>query len=225
MLARWHVGPWTMRATLPGESLQPGRRRTPDELNFDVLGLARILGRRLTGGEELQVRLWQNELRPTHTRPCGVHALADPDDAARLAAAAQEAFEWLATHAPAGYRFELSDAVHLRPDEDLEAPTVAVEAVLAAAAARGLTLPTATARLAACHVRRGSDGGWYAGGAACRWSGPHPSADDAVTQVTAAREAVVAELRAAGATDLADTGPRWAQVPAEDQAGCQTATT
>jgi len=34
--------------------------------------------------DELQVRLWQNELRPTHTRMCGVHTLADPDNARLL---------------------------------------------------------------------------------------------------------------------------------------------
>jgi hypothetical protein len=223
MLVRWHVGPWTMRATLPGEPLQPGRRRTPDELNFDVLGLARILGRRLTGADELQVRLWQNELRPTHTRRCGVHTLADPANAARLAAAAGEAFDWLAAQAPAGYEFELTDAVYLRPVADLDAPVVAVEAVLAAAAARGVA-PHEAAQIAGCGVRRGAAGGWYAGDGVCRRSGPHPSADDAVAVVWAARAAVVAELRAAGADDLADTEARWAQVPVEDQPGDQLAT-
>ena len=81
LLKRWHVGPWTTHGTRPGEPLQPGVRRTPDELNFDVVGLARILGRRLSGREELQARLWQNELRPTHTRLCGVHTVKDPDNA------------------------------------------------------------------------------------------------------------------------------------------------
>lgn len=224
MLPRWHVGPWTMCATLPGEPLQPGRRRTPDELNFDMLGLARILGRRLSGAEELQVRLWQNELRPTHTRMCGVHTLADPDNAARLAAAARDAFDWLAAQAPAGYAFELSDAVRLRPRADLDGPVVAVEAVLAAATHRGIALGTDAVRLAAGHVRPGADGRWYVGDAACRWSGPRPSAAAAVAEVSAARATVVAGLRAAGADDLAGTAPRWAPVPVEDQAGDQLAT-
>ncbi|WP_328991708.1 hypothetical protein OG394_35930 [Kribbella sp. NBC_01245] len=112
-LTRWHVGPWTARGTAPGEPLQPGRRRTPDELNFDIVGLARILGRRLSGPEELQVRLWQNELRPTHTRLCGVHTLADPANAELLAATAEKAFEWLQAQAPEGYRFVRTDAVYL----------------------------------------------------------------------------------------------------------------
>jgi hypothetical protein len=223
MLVRWHVGPWTMRATLPGEPFQPGRRRTPDELNFDVLGLARILGRRLTGADELQVRLWQNELRPTHTRRCGVHTLADPANAARLAAAARGAFDWLAAQAPDGYEFELTDAVYLRPIADLGAPVVVVEAVLAAAAARGVA-PHETAQIARCGVRRSAAGDWYVGDGVCRWSGPHPSAGDAVAVVWAARAAVVAELQAAGAHGLADTAARWAQVPVEDQPGDQLAT-
>jgi hypothetical protein len=223
MLARWHVGPWTMRATLPGEPTQPGRRRTPDELYFDVLGLARILGRRLSGADELQVRLWQNELRPTHTRLCGVHALADPDNAARLAAAAREAFDWLAAQAPAGYEFELTDAVYLRPLDDLGGPVVAIEAVLAAAAARGVMLHEA-AEIAGCGVRQSAVGDWYVGDGVCHWTGPHPSADEAVAVVSAARAAVVAELRAAGADDLADTAARWAQVPGEGWLGDQLAT-
>src|SRR5512138_3627366 len=94
-LARWPVGPWTARGTRAGEATVPGRRRTADELNFDVVGLARILGRRLSGRDELQVRLWQNELRPTHTRMCGVHTLADPDNARLLHDTAQEALGWL----------------------------------------------------------------------------------------------------------------------------------
>jgi hypothetical protein len=224
MLARWHVGPWTMRATLPGEPTQPGRRRTPDELNFDVLGLARILGRRLSGADELQVRLWQNELRPTHTRLFGVHTLADPDNAARLAAAARKAFDWLAALAPAGYQFELTDAVYLRPVDDLDASVVAVEAVLAAAAARGIPVPAAQARLAACHVRRGSDSSWYAGDAACRSTATRPSAEEAVAMVADVRAELVDTLCAAGAADLADTAPRWAPVPVDDQTGNQSAT-
>lgn len=124
-LTRWHVGPWTARGTAPGEPLQPGRRRTPDELNFDIVGLARILGRRLSGPEELQVRLWQNELRPTHTRLCGVHTLADPANSELLAATADKAFEWLQAQAPAGYRFVRTDAVYLEGGSELvvwEAP-------------------------------------------------------------------------------------------------------
>jgi hypothetical protein len=223
-LPRWHVGPWAMPGTRPGEPRQPGRRRTPDELNFDVLGLARILGRRLTGAQELQVRLWQNELRPTHTRQCGVHTLADPDNAARLAEGARSAADWLAARAPAGYEFELTDALHLRPVDDWAGPVVAVEAVLTAAAGRGVELPVATARLATGHVRTAADGSWYVGDAACRWSGPHPSADAATAIVTAARADLVDALRAAGLDELADTAPRWAPVPVEDQAGRQVAT-
>ena len=205
-LARWHVGPWTTRGTRPGEPFEPGRKRTPDELYFDVVGLARILGRRLSGREELQVRLWQNELRPTHTRLCGVHTLAEPD---LLRETAQEALAWLAERAPAGYEFVLTDAVELRPILDLSADVVAVDAVIALATERGTALPAA--RLAAAHVRPG----WYAGDAVCNWSGPHPSAEDAVTVVQAARDELANELRAAGHDDLAATAPRWPAVPVE----------
>jgi hypothetical protein len=186
--------------------LEPGRKRTPDELNFDVVGLARILGRRLSGRDELQVRLWQNELRPTHTRQCGVHTLAEPE---LLEQTAAEALAWLAERAPAGYEFVRTDAVELRPALDLTAPVVAVDAVIELAAT---TLPAA--RLAAAHVRR-TGSGWYAGDAVCNWSGPHETEAAAVAVVQAARGELVEQLRAVGRDDLADTAPRWPSVPVE----------
>ncbi|MFC6162109.1 hypothetical protein [Kribbella jiaozuonensis] len=209
-LTRWHVGPWTTRGTRPGEPLEPGRKRTPDELNFDVVGLARILGRRLSGREELQVRMWQNELRPTHTRLVGVHTLADPSNAQLLQDTAQQALAWLAERAPAGYQFVLTDAVELRPVLDPDAEVVAVEAVVELA---GVDLPAA--RLAAAHVRRAASGAWYAGDAVCNWSGPHESAEAAVTAVQAARDELVEQLRAAGRDEFAATAPRWPAVPVE----------
>jgi hypothetical protein len=209
-LTRWHVGPWTTRGTRLGQAFEPGRKRTPDELNFDVVGLARILGRRLSGREELQVRLWQNELRPTHTRLVGVHALADPSNAQLLHDTAKEALAWLAERAPAGYEFVLTDAVELRPVLDLEAEVVAVEAVVELA---GIHLPAA--RLAAAHVRRSSSGSWYAGDAVCNWAGPHENADGALDAVRAARAELIDELRAAGRDDLAATSTRWPDVPVE----------
>ncbi len=204
-LTRWHVGPWTTRG---GEPLEPGRKRTPDELNFDVVGLARILGRRLSGRDELQVRLWQNELRPTHTRLCGVHTLADPDNARFLQETAGQALAWLSERAPAGYEFVLTDAVELRPLLDLDAEVVAVDAVIELA---DTDLPAA--RLAAAHVRRSSTGDWYAGDAVCNWSGPHDTADAALAVVQAARSELVTQLRAAGRDDLADTADRWPPIP------------
>ncbi|MFG1820462.1 hypothetical protein ACGFIF_42365 [Kribbella sp. NPDC049174] len=207
-LTQWHVGPWTTRGSLPGAPLEPGRKRTPDELHFDVVGLARILGRRLSGREELQIRLWQNELRPTHTRLCGVHTLADPDNAQLLRETAEEALAWLTERAPAGYEFVLTDAVELRPLLDLDADVVAVDAVIQLA---DTDLPAA--RLAASHVRRSTAGDWYAGDAVCNWSGPHDTADAAVAAVQAARAELVNQLRAAGRDDLAATADRWPPVP------------
>jgi hypothetical protein len=209
-LTRWHVGPWTTRGSLPGEPLEPGRKRTPDELNFDVVGLARILGRRLSGRDELQVRLWQNELRPTHTRLCGVHTLADPDNAQLLRETAEEALAWLSERAPAGYEFVLTDAVELRPLLDLDADVVPVDAVIQLAD----TNPPA-ARLAAAHVRRSASGHWYAGDATCNWSGPHDTPDAALAVVQAARTELVTQLRLAGRNDLADTANRWPPIPIE----------
>ncbi|MEV6272078.1 hypothetical protein AB0L64_33250 [Kribbella sp. NPDC051936] len=209
-LARWHVGPWTARGTRPGEPTVPGRRRTADELNFDVVGLARILGRRLSGRDELQVRLWQNELRPTHTRMCGVHTLADPDNARLLHDTAQEALAWLGERAPAGYEFVLTDAVELRALVDLSADVIAVDAVVQLA-----DRPLPAARLATAHVRRSATGDWYAGDAVCNWSGPHATSDDAVAAVRAARDELVEQLRAAGREDLAATAGRWPAVPIE----------
>ncbi|GAA1139544.1 hypothetical protein GCM10009630_42990 [Kribbella jejuensis] len=205
-LTRWHVGPWTTRGTRPGETPVPGRRRTTDELNFDVVGLARILGRRLSGRDELQVRLWQNELRPTHTRRCGVHTLADPANAQLLHETAQEALAWLAERAPAGYEFVLTDAVELRPLLDLTADVVAVEAVV-----QLTDVPLPAARLATAHVRPG----WYAGDAVCNWSGPHTTSDEAIAAVQAARSELVDQLTAAGHAALAATADRWPAVPVE----------
>jgi hypothetical protein len=212
-LARWHVGPWTTRGTAVGEPLEPGRKRTPDELSFDVVGLARILGRRLSGREELQVRLWQNELRPTHTRLCGVHTLADPKNAQLLRATAEEALAWLGERAPAGYEFVLTDAVELQPILDLDAEVVAVDAVIQLA---GSNLPAA--RLAASHVRRSATGAWYAGDATCNWSGPHQTADAAIAAVQTARQDLAGQLRTAGRPDLAATAPRWPTIPVEPSA-------
>jgi hypothetical protein len=206
-LDRWHVGPWIARGTVSGGPLQPGRRRTPDELNLDVIGLARILGRRLSIDEELRLRMWQSELWPTFPRLCGVHTLADGD---QLAATAREAFAWLRERAPRGYRFVLTDAVYLEPETDLEADTVAVDRVVEVASERGTSLPSA--RLAVSHVRRGRDG-WVAGDAACRWAGPFRSEDEAVAAVEDARAMLVDELRRAGHDDLAGTAPRWLPVP------------
>jgi hypothetical protein len=174
------------------------------------VGLARILGRRLSGREELQVRLWQNELRPTHTRLCGVHTLADPDNARLLHDTAQEALGWLADRVPAGYEFVLTDAVELRPLLDLSAEVIAVDAVVQLA-----DCPLPAARLATAHVRRTATGDWYAGDAVCNWSGPHATSDDAVAVVRAARAELVEQLRAAGRHDLADTASRWPDVPIE----------
>ncbi|WP_237706591.1 hypothetical protein [Kribbella flavida] len=182
-------------------------------MNFDVVGLARILGRRLDGRGELQVRLWQNELRPTHTRLVGVHTLADPENSKLLHDTAQEALAWLAERAPAGYEFVLTDAVHLRPLTDLSAEVVAVDAVVQLAAGRGDALPAD--RLATSHVRRSSAGDWYAGDAVCNWSGPYPTADEAVAAVRAARVELAHQLRTGGHEDLARTEPRWAPVPVQ----------
>lgn len=187
--------------------LEPGRKRTPDELNFDIVGLARILGRRLSGRDELQVRLWQNELRPTHTRQCGVHTLADAEP---LQQTADEALAWLAERAPAGYEFVRTDAVELRPLLDLTAPVVAVDAVIQLA---GGHLPAA--RLAASHVRRSAAGDWYAGDAACNWSGPHETVESAVAAVQAARAELIEQLAAAGRGDLSATASRWPDVPVD----------
>lgn len=199
-LDRWHVGAWTARGTLPGEPLRPGSRRTPDELNFDIVGLARILGRRLSPREELQVRLWQNELRPTHTRLCGVQVLADGSELERTA---REAFAWLASRAPLGYRFVWRDAVYLEPDPDLTGPVVAVEAVVAAAVAQGIDLPDT--RLATAHVREDLT----VGDVACTWAGPFNDVPAAVEAVSAAR----AELASWLPERLAVIEPRWAPVP------------
>ena len=214
-MERWHVGPWTMRGTPPGEPFEPGRKRTPDELNFDVVGLARILGRRLSGREELQVRLWQNELRPTHTRLCGVHTLADPANSEKLRTTARQAFDWLAERAPAGYEFVYTDAVYLQPITDLSAEVVTVDAVVQLAADRGDALPAD--RLAASHVRR-SAAGWFAGDAVCNWSGPYPTAEEAADAVRAARVELANQLSEASHADLAATASRWPEVQLDQAA-------
>ncbi|MEU4198180.1 hypothetical protein AB0E69_40225 [Kribbella sp. NPDC026611] len=202
-LGRWHVGPWTARGSLAGEPFEPAVKRTPDELNFDVVGLSRILGRRQSLPEEMLMRRCQGALRPTDPRPCGVETLP-AELAGELAALASLAFAWIAERAPAGYRFVLTDAVELEPDPS--SSVVPVESV-------SLGLPVG--RVAAAHVRRSAAGDWYAGDAVCNWSGPHATADDAVDAVRRARAELVEELRAAGRSDLAETADRWPTVPVE----------
>lgn len=208
-LTRWHVGPWTTRGTAPGAAFEPGRKRTPDELNFDIVGLSRIVGRRQTLPEEMLVRRCQAALRPTDPRVCGVQTL-DPELSAELAAVATDAFTWLTERAPAGYEFVHTDAVELQPLLDLSADVVAVEAVVQLAG-----VPLSAARLATSHVRRSATGQWYAGDAACNWSGPHPSSAEAVAAVQAARTELIHQLAAADRQDLASTADRWPTVPVE----------
>jgi len=180
-------------------------------LNFDVVGLSRILGRRQALAEEMLVRRCQAALRPTDPRLCGVQAL-DEELGGELAKVAARAFEWIAERAPAGYEFVLADAVELEPRLDLEAEVVAVEAVLRLAHEN---LPAG--RPAAAHVRRSASGSWYAGDAACNWSGPHDTAEAAVHAVQAARRELVEQLTAAGRDDLAATADRWPTVPVESE--------
>jgi hypothetical protein len=210
-LVRWHVGRWTTRGTRVGEAFEAGVRRTPDELNFDVVGLSRILGRRQVPAEEMLVRRCQAALRPTDPRLCGVQTL-DDELGGELAKVAARAFEWIAERAPAGYQFVLTDAVELEPRLDLTADVVAVEAVLRLA---DENLPAG--RLAAAHVRRSASGSWYVGDAVCNWSGPHDTAEAAVHAVQAARRELVEQLTAAGRDDLAATADRWPTVPVESE--------
>ncbi|WP_427890174.1 hypothetical protein ACQHIV_41525 [Kribbella sp. GL6] len=208
-LTRWHVGPWTTRGTAAGAAFEPGRKRTPDELNFDIVGLSRIVGRRQTLPEEMLVRRCQAALRPTDPRVCGVQTL-DPEMSAELSTVAALAFTWLAERAPAGYHFVHTDAVELQPLLDLSAEVVAVDAVVQLA---GVPLPAA--RLATSHVRRSPTGPWYAGDATCNWSGPHPTPSEAVAAVELARTQLVTQLTTAGREDLASTADRWAPIPIE----------
>lgn len=208
-LQRWHVGPWTTRGSRPGEAPEPGRKRTPDELDFDIVGLSRIVGRRQTLPEEMLVRRCQAALRPTDPRVCGVQTL-DAELAAELAQVTALAIDWLAERAPAGYEFVLTDAVELRPLLDLSADVVAVDTVVQLA-----DVPLPAARLATAHVRRSATGDWYAGDAVCNWSGPHTTSDDGVAAVRAARTELITQLQAAGRQDLAATADRWPTVPVE----------
>lgn len=211
-MERWHVGPWTSRRTLPGEPLQPGVRLTPDEFDVDVIGLSRILGRKMSVQEQLLLRRCQGELRPTDPRLCGVYSVTGPESARLLRETARSAFRWIAERAPRAYEFVLTDALYLRPVPDLTAAVVAVEAVVEAARSRGAALPAAP--LAAAQVRRTTAGGWIAGDAVCVWSGPWPTAGEAVDMVLASRGELTDQLRRAGYDDLAATAPRWAAVNA-----------
>ncbi|NEA33783.1 hypothetical protein [Streptomyces sp. SID13031] len=209
-LERWHVGPWTTRGTVEGEPFEPGLKRTPDELNFDIVGLSRILGRQQSTAEEMLMRRCQGELRPTDPRLCGVETIPDEDIARQLTALAGEAFDWIAQQAPEGYEFVRTDAIHLRPLTDLSAEVVAVDAVIQLATERGDALPAD--RLAAAHVRPSQDA-WYAGDAVSNWSGPYPTAEQAADAVRAARVELTTQLTEAGHPDLAATATRWPEVP------------
>jgi hypothetical protein len=179
-------------------------------LNFDVVGLSRILGRRQTVVEEMLMRRCQGELRPTDPRLVGLQSIPDAEVARELGALADEAFGWIAEQAPVGYEFVRTDAVELRPLMDLSAEVVTVDAVVQVAVERGDALPAD--RLAASQVRRSRAGGWYAGDAVCNWSGPYPTAEQAADAVRAARVELVSQLAEAGHDDLAATATRWPEV-------------
>lgn len=214
VLTSWHVGPWTSSGTAPGEPLQPGARRTPDELNYDVIALSRGLGREESPELQLKMRLWQNELRPTHTRMCGVHTIAAPESARDLAENARDAFEWIAQRAPVGYRFVFTDAIYLEPTalDEVDQGPLSVDAVVEEARHRGYAVPAA--RLARSHVRPSGDA-WVAGDVACIWAGPVATRDAAINAITSARDALVEQLRNSGGDDLAGTADRWLPVPVE----------
>lgn len=195
----WHVGAWTASAAGSGE---PGRLRTTDELNLDIIGLARWLGRPDPPGEQQVI------LPRPGTRLFGVHSLADPDEADRLQAMADAAFEWIAARAPAGYRFVRTDAVRLEPVDDLSGPVVAIEAVTD----RAPGLPEPIAATAASHVRHGGSG-WVAGDVARIWAGPFGTRDEALAAVESARAELLRWLHDHDAAGLAATADRWPSVP------------
>jgi hypothetical protein len=196
----WHVGAWTARGAGAGE---PGRLRTADELNLDIVGLARLLGRPDPPSEQQVI------LPRPGTRLFGVHSLADAEEARRLQAMADAAFDWIATRAPAGYRFVRTDAVRLEPVDDLAAPVVAIEAVTA----RADGVPAPLAATAASHVRR-SGTGWVAGDVARIWAGPFDTRAEALAAVESARADLARWLHDHEPT-LSATADRWPPIPSE----------
>lgn len=106
----------------------------------------------------------------------------------------------------------LDDAVYLRARRDLDAPVVAVEAVVEIATERGTDVPAG--RLAAARVHR-SGAGWAAGDGVCLWTPVLPGAEEAVALVNDARARLAAEVRPH--PDLAATVPRWPAVAVLEQ--------
>jgi hypothetical protein len=93
---------WTMR--VPALSA--------DELHFDVVTLAQMAGMRSTGAELTRLEAYRSELALSPV--LGGGRLADPAHSGDLEAMARRAVDWLTGHAPAGRRFEMTDALYCK---------------------------------------------------------------------------------------------------------------
>lgn len=96
-----HLGQWTMRVPA----------LTPDELHFDVVTLAQMAGMRNTGAELSRLEAYRSGIQNFST-VLGTGRLTDPAHSGDLEAMARRAVDWLNANAPAGRRFELSDALY-----------------------------------------------------------------------------------------------------------------
>lgn len=164
---RWHVGPWSMPAADPGAPGTTGAVLTHDELLLDVVSLARTHGwREPESADATALARVEAILEAT---PVGGGTVTDPQLAAVLQRAADDAFRWLAEQAPAGYRLDLDNGLRLAPITDLTAAVVPVEAVVSAARDRGIDIPAGVAQLAVAHVEHTPEGWCVHFTCRCAW--------------------------------------------------------
>ncbi|MEV0081136.1 hypothetical protein AB0H58_32385 [Nocardia neocaledoniensis] len=220
----WHPGRWTMPAAETDADAVIGRTLTPHELMLDIIHLVRRRGWNNSGqgtghgpGGISETLLEIKDLMRVEVlylgegHPVGTGTVPDPELAETLERVGRRAFGWLADRAPAGYMFSLDGGLSLDPIPDVATDHVAPEAVVEAAADRGIEIPTELEMLATAHVNTGpwralAKVGFTAGG-------PYASAEEAIEAIEVGRRALCEHLRAHGATDLADTLPRWIDVP------------
>lgn len=220
----WHAGHWSMPAVESNADAVIGRTLTPHELLLDIVHIVRKRGWNEEGKglgygpgglseslTEIKDMMRVEVLYLGEGIPVGTATVPDPELAEVLDRVGHRAFDWLAERAPAGYEFTMTGGLSLDPIMDLTTDHIAPEAVIAAAADRGIEVPWELVLLATAHVQTAP---WRAlARVASRAGGPYDSLEETVEAIKSGRRALCDHLREQGADDLADTLPRWIDVP------------
>ncbi|MGW4719740.1 hypothetical protein [Nocardia sp. NPDC004260] len=218
-LSRWHVGRWTMPAAQRGRPGQVGRVLTRDEMLLDVIHIAR---KHRWGGQaetpaETRALMRAEVVYMPESRPVGTCTVPEPELVEVLETVGQRALNWLNDSSPPGYRFTMDDGLRLDPVMDLDSEHVAPEAVIATARSRGIEIPSKIEQIAVAHVVGPPHGkNWLAVyDVAFVAAGPFETEAAGTAAVRAGRNLLSKHLRSRGADDLADTSPRWIEVPVD----------